>query len=103
MQDSLCLTRPLRPPAISTCTCSAAQPVLGLVQEQLITEQVDLLNPVAGGYTVHVHGFNVPGTANFTLSHWLLSSASAGNMSVSAPGAATQGATGTIGMTFSGL
>jgi hypothetical protein len=65
-------------------------------------EQVDLLNPQAGGYTVYVHGLNVSSTASFTLFHWLLGSASAGNMTISAP-AATQSATGTIGVTFSGL
>jgi hypothetical protein len=66
-------------------------------------EQVDLLNPAAGTYTVYVHGFNVPSTASFTLFHWLLGSASAGNMTVSAPSPVTQGATGAIGLTFSGL
>jgi hypothetical protein len=77
--------------------------LVGVSSGSTSNEQVALLNPVAGGYTVYVHGFNVPGTANFTLFHWLLGSASAGNMIVSAPGAATQGATGTIGLTFSGL
>jgi hypothetical protein len=52
---------------------------------------------------VYVHGFAVPGTANFTLFSWLLGSASAGNMVVTAPAAATQGTTGTINLTFSGL
>jgi hypothetical protein len=66
-------------------------------------EEVNLLNPVAGSYTVYVHGFAVPGTANFTLFSWLLGSASAGNMVVTAPAAATQGTTGTINLTFSGL
>jgi len=45
----------------------------------------------------------VPGTANFTLFSWLLGGASAGNMTVTAPPSATQGATGTITLTFSGL
>jgi subtilisin family serine protease len=66
-------------------------------------EEVDLLNPAAGSYTVYVHGFNVPGTANFTLFSWLLGSTSAGNMTVAAPPSATNGAIGTIGLTFSGL
>jgi hypothetical protein len=61
------------------------------------------LNPVAGTYTVYVHGFNVPSTASFTLFHWPLGSASAGNMTVSAPNPVTQGTTGTIGLTFNGL
>jgi subtilisin family serine protease len=66
-------------------------------------EEVNLVNPIAGSYTVYVHGFNVTGTANFTLFSWLLGSASAGNMTVSAPAAATLGGTGTINLTFSGL
>jgi subtilisin family serine protease len=66
-------------------------------------EQVDLLSPAADTYTVYVHGFNVVGTTNFTLNSWVLGSAAAGNMTVSAPAAATLGATGTINLTFTGL
>ena len=66
-------------------------------------EEANLVNPPAGNYTVYVHGFSVPGTANFTLFSWLLGTASAGNMTVTAPPSATQGATGTITLTFSGL
>src|SRR5262249_23709835 len=66
-------------------------------------EEVNLLNPSAGAYTVYVHGFAVNGTANFTLFQWLLGSTAAGNMSVAAPTSATIGATGTINLTFSGL
>jgi len=66
-------------------------------------EEVDFSNPAPGNYTVYVHGFNVPGTAEFTLFSWLLGSASAGNMIVTAPAAATTGATGTVTITFSGL
>ena len=72
---------------------------LGLTSE----EEANLVNPPAGEYTVYVHGFNVPGTANFTLFSWLLGTASAGNMTVAAPPSATQGATGTITSTFNGL
>jgi hypothetical protein len=66
-------------------------------------EEVNLLNPPADTYTVYVHGYGVPGTANFTLFTWRLGSASAGNMAVTAPAAATLGTTGTINLTFSGL
>ena len=49
-------------------------------------EEVNLLNPAAGTYTVCVHGFGVPpGAANFTLFTWLLGSTAAGNMTVTAP------------------
>jgi len=77
--------------------------LVGFSAETSSNEQVDLPNPPAGTYTIYVHGFNVPSTASFTLFHWLLGSASAGNMTVSAPNPVTQGATGTIGLTFSGL
>jgi subtilisin family serine protease len=70
-------------------------------------EEVNLLNPAADTYTVFVHGFAVPGgptdKANFTLFSWVLGSADAGNMSVSAPATATTGGSGTIGLTFTGL
>jgi hypothetical protein len=66
-------------------------------------EEANLVNPAAGNYTVWVHGFGVTGTANFTLFQWLLGSADAGNMTVSAPASATLGTTGTITLTFSGL
>jgi hypothetical protein len=66
-------------------------------------EEVNLLNPVADTYTVYVHGFAVPGTASFTAFSWVLGSAAAGNMTVTAPATAMQGASGTINLTFSGL
>jgi subtilisin family serine protease len=66
-------------------------------------EEVNLLNPPADNYTVYVHGFAVPGTANFTLFSWLLGSAAAGNMTVNAPASATLGASGTINLTFNAL
>jgi hypothetical protein len=66
-------------------------------------EEVNLLNPAAGTYTVWVHGFAVTGTANFTLFDWVLDSTSAGNMTVGAPASATLGTTGAINLTFSGL
>jgi subtilisin family serine protease len=68
-------------------------------------EEVNLVDPPAGDYTVYVHGWGVPapGTASFTLFSWLLGSADAGNMTVTAPSTATLGQTGDIGLTFSGL
>src|SRR6266850_1503270 len=69
------------------------------------TEEVNLVNPAAGGdYVVYIHGFNIPGgVANFTLFSWLLGSANAGNMSVSGPNTAVTGGGGIIQLTFSGL
>ena len=55
-------------------------------------------------YTVVVARFATDGPdANYTLFHWLLGSAAAGNMTVSAPTAAVIGQTGTIDLGFSGL
>lgn len=66
-------------------------------------EEVNLVNPAAGTYTVVITGFAVPGSSPFRLHTWLLGSTAAGNMAVSAPANASVGATGTIGLTFSGL
>jgi subtilisin family serine protease len=66
-------------------------------------EEVNLLNPAADTYTVYVHGFAVPGTANFTLFSWVLGSAAAGNMTVTAPATAILGTTGTVNLTFNSL
>lgn len=66
-------------------------------------EEVNLLNPAAGDYTVVVQGWGVPGSSPFKLHTWLLGSSDAGNMTVSAPAAAVLGNTGTINLSFSGL
>jgi subtilisin family serine protease len=64
-------------------------------------EEVNLLNPAAGAYTVRVIGFAVPvGSANFTLFNWALGSTDAGNMTVTAPATATLAGTGAIGLSF---
>jgi hypothetical protein len=82
---------------------NSAGTVVGASGSGTSNEQVNLLSPAAGNYTVWVHGFGVTGTANFTLFRWLLGTTAAGNMAVTAPAAATQGATGAINLTFSGL
>jgi hypothetical protein len=67
-------------------------------------EEVNLLNPAAGNYTVRVNGYAIPaGSTNFKLFIWALGSAAAGNMAVSAPTNAVTTATATINLTFSGL
>ena len=67
-------------------------------------EEVNLSSPAAGDYIAVVHGWGTDGPdANYTLFHWLLGSADAGNMTVTAPATAVAGATGNIGLTFSGL
>jgi len=66
-------------------------------------EEVNLLNPAAGTYTVYVDGFATANPSTFTLFAWVLDSTDAGNMIVSAPGSAILGTTGAINLTFSGL
>jgi spore maturation protein SpmB len=67
-------------------------------------EEVNLLNPAAGDYTVVVQGWGTDGPdAQFTLFKWLLGSVAAGNMTVTAPTSATTGGTGTITLDFTGL
>ena len=66
-------------------------------------EEVNLVSPAAGAYTVVVQGWGVVGSSPFNLHNWLLGSTAAGNMTVAAPASATTGATGNISLTFSGL
>ncbi len=66
-------------------------------------EEVDLLSPAAGTYTIWVHGFATSNPSTFTLFTWALGSTAAGNMTVTAPTTAAIGATGTINLSFSGL
>jgi Fibronectin type-III domain/Subtilase family len=66
-------------------------------------EEVNLLNPAAGNYTVVVQGWGVVGSSPFKLHSWVLGSTAAGNMTVTAPAAATTGGTGAIDLSFTGL
>jgi hypothetical protein len=67
-------------------------------------EEVNLVNPADGAYTVYLHGWGLPsGSSPFSLNTWLLGSTAAGNMTVSAPANATTGATGSIVIATSGL
>jgi hypothetical protein len=45
----------------------------------------------------------VGGSADYTFFNWVLGTANAGNMTVTAPSTAAVGATGTIDLSFSGL
>ena len=67
------------------------------------SEEVNLVNPAAGTYTVVVQGWGVVGSTPFKLHSWLLGDSAAGNMSVSAPATASIGASGTVTLNFSGL
>jgi hypothetical protein len=66
-------------------------------------EEVNLLNPTAADYTVVVQGWGVAGSTPFKLHTWLLGTADAGNMTVTAPTSAVLGQTSAINLTFSGL
>ena len=64
------------------------------------------INPASGPIplTVVVHGFETDGpSSNFTLFTWNVGTTAAGNMAVTAPATVTQGTTGQVGLTFSGL
>ena len=83
---------------------NSAGAVVGSSGGSTSTEEVNLVNPAAGTYTVLVDGYATPsGGANFTLFNWVLGSTATGNMSVSAPATATVGGTGAINLSFSGL
>jgi hypothetical protein len=82
---------------------AVVQTLVGASTTGTSAETVDLVNPTAGSYTVVVHGWEVAGSTPIKLHRWLLSSSAAGNMTVTAPAAATVGAKGTIELGFSGL
>ena len=84
---------------------NAAGTLVGASGSGTSNEEVDLVNPPAGAYTVRVLGFATPnnGPVNFTLFSWALGSTAIGNMAVSAPAAATTGGSGTITLVFNGL
>ena len=68
-------------------------------------EEVNLLAPSAGTYTVVVQGWGVAGSTPYKLHTWVLPTApvSPANMTVTAPTQATTGGTGTIALGFTGL
>jgi hypothetical protein len=66
-------------------------------------EDINLLNPAAGTFTVVVEGYATANPSIFTLFTWALGSTPAGNMTVSAATTATLGGTGAVNLSFSGL
>ncbi|MGH3716934.1 MAG: pre-peptidase C-terminal domain-containing protein [Micromonosporaceae bacterium] len=66
-------------------------------------ERVEISTPVAGDYTVVVHGFETDGPdANYTLFAWALGETAAGNLVAAGPDPAT-GPSGTVTLNWSGL
>lgn len=88
---------------IDLCVANAAGSIIGSSGSGTSAEQVSLVNPAAGNYTVVVQGWGVAGSSPFKLHTWLLGSTDAGNMTVTAPGSATIGTTGQIDLSFTGL
>lgn len=88
---------------LDLCVANSAGTIVGASGSGTSAEEVSLLNPAAGNYTVVVQGWGVVGSSPFVLHTWLLDAANASNMTVSAPAAATVGGPGGITLTFSGL
>jgi len=88
---------------IDLCVFNSASTLVGISGSGTSAEEVNLLNPAAGNYTVVVQGWGVVGSSPFKLHTWLLAIADAGNMTVTAPASATLGATDVIGLTFNSL
>ena len=88
---------------IDLCVFNPTGTLVGTSGNGGSAEEVNLLNPVAGSYTVVVQGWGVVGSSPFKLHTWLLGSAAAGNMTVSAPASAVVGQTGAITISTSGL
>jgi hypothetical protein len=88
---------------LDMCVFNSAGTSVGGSGSGTSAEEVNLLNPAAGDYTVVVQGWGVVGETPFKLHTWLLGSTAAGNMTVTAPAAAVIGQTGAIDLTFSGL
>lgn len=67
-------------------------------------EVVNLTNPTAATYTIDVIGFDTAGSpADFILYAWAVTPDNAGNLTVTAPATAAIGATGTVGLNWTGL
>jgi hypothetical protein len=89
---------------LDMCVFNSANALVGSSGSGTSAEEVNLVNPAADNYTVVVQGWQTDGPdAQFTLFKWLLGSAAAGNMTVTAPTSATTGGTGTITLDFTGL
>jgi subtilisin family serine protease len=88
---------------IDLCVANASGAIVGASGSGTSDEEVNLLNPPAGQYTVVVQGWGVVGTSPFQLHTWLLGSTASGNMTVTAPATATTGTAGAIDLGFTDL
>jgi hypothetical protein len=88
---------------IDMCVFDSAGTQVGTSASGTSAEEVNLVNPAAGAYTVVVQGWGVAGSSPFKLNTWLLASTAAGNMTVTAPATAVLGQTGAINISTSSL
>jgi hypothetical protein len=88
---------------IDMCVFNSANALVGSSGSGTSAEEVNLTNPAAGTYTVVVQGWGVAGSSPFKLHTWLLGSAAAGNMTVTAPATAVVATSGAITIGTSGL
>jgi subtilisin family serine protease len=79
------------------------QTLVGLSAGGTSAEVVTLNKPTAAEYKVYIHGWEVVSGVSYTLYDWILSSAAAGNMTVTDPGDATTGASANVTVGWSGL
>lgn len=87
---------------IDLCVYRGQEPV-GRSESATSAEQVNLVNPAAGAYTVVVHGWGVVGSSGFRLHRWLLGTGPASQMVVTAPPVAVSGRPGVISISPQGL
>jgi hypothetical protein len=85
---------------LDLCVFNSGGSLVGSSGSGTSAEEVNLLNPAAGDYTVVVQGWGVVGTSPFKLHAWLLGTADAGNMTVTAPASAVIGQAGAITLAF---
>lgn len=88
---------------IDLCVFNAAGALVGSSGSGTSAEVVTLANPAAGTYLAVVQGWGVIGSSPFRLHSWMVGSADAGNMTVTAPASATIGVKAPIGLSFTGL
>lgn len=67
-------------------------------------ELIDITLPVDGTWSVYVHGWSTPeGDSDYDMFSWVISTTPGGSLTIdSAPASATIGATGTIGVSWTG-
>ena len=67
-------------------------------------EQIDIVSPTDGTWTLWVHGWLTPGgDSDYDLYSWVVSATPGGNMTIdSAPASASTGATGTVDVSWAG-